>query len=197
MRRKPARSYLSSLYSRMSKAAQAGMRRLRSRANRAGPEHLAADAREFDYIEREARDILDAVARLRARDAAESSGVFEPELALAPETMPITEWAPDASAPGSASLWTAPSAPMLNYVEEPMPDTRATGNMVRGRRRNMAGLSAAEKMQHLRAAHWEARSAYENLARLESLTREERAEKERAYARLMKIEHAIHRMRSR
>ena len=125
MRRKPARSYLSSLYSRMSKAAQAGMRRLRSRANRAGPEHLAADAREFDYIEREARDILEAVARLRARDAAEVSGVFE----LPPETMPITEWAPDVTAP-----------PMLDYVEEPMPETRATGNMVRGlRRRNMAG----------------------------------------------------------
>lgn len=131
-RKKSSRSYLSSLYSRMSKAAQAGMRRLRGRANRAGPEHLAADAAEFDYIEREAHDILAAVARLRARDAAET---MAPE-AYASEPMPEAYSAPEAYAIENEPI-----------MFEPMPDTiaeyapEASANQARGRRRraNRAG----------------------------------------------------------
>lgn len=116
-RKKPTRSYLSSLYARMSKAASAGIKRLRGRANRAGPEHIAQDLAEFDYIEREAHDILAAVARLRARDVGETmhaEPAYLPEPSYALEPLPET---------------------LMEYA----PETMASPNMARGmRRRNMA-----------------------------------------------------------
>ena len=129
-RRKPARSYLSQIYSRMSKAAQAGMRRLRGRANRAGSEHLAADALEFDFIEREARDILAAIERLRARDASEAMP-------------PITEYASEPMLPVEpyelAEPYEAPPATMVEYG----PETMASANHARGRRRRRNAAGAA------------------------------------------------------
>lgn len=120
MRRKPAprksaRTYLAGLYSRLSKTASAGLRRLRGRANRAGPAHIAEDLAEFDYIEREAHDILAAVARLRARDLGET--MTGP--AYLPEPDPVYE---------------LPPATLMEYAPE------TTANQARGRRRrNAAG----------------------------------------------------------
>lgn len=126
MRRKPAtrksaRTYLAGLYSRLSKTASAGLRRLRGRANRAGPGHIAEDLAEFDYIEREAHDILAAVARLRARDLGETMAgpVYLPEPSYAMEPAGMLE-------------------PMPETLMEYAPET--TANQARGRRRrNAAG----------------------------------------------------------
>ena len=119
MRRKPAprksaRTYLAGLYSRLSKTASAGLRRLRGRANRAGPAHIADDLAEFDFIEREAHDILAAVARLRARDLGETM--------TGPAYLPEPE------------PYELPPATLMEYAPE------TTANQARGRRRrNAAG----------------------------------------------------------
>lgn len=125
MRRKPARksarTYLAGLYSRLSKTASAGLRRLRGRANRAGSGHIAEDLAEFDYIEREAHDILAAVARLRARDLGETMAgpAYLPEPSYSMEPAGMLE-------------------PMPETLMEYAPET--TANQARGRRRrNAAG----------------------------------------------------------
>ena len=67
-----ARAALASIYKRMSAVGSAGLARVKKmRRNRTGPDHLAADEADFAYIEKEAHDILAAIARLRERDAGE------------------------------------------------------------------------------------------------------------------------------
>lgn len=78
------RSALSSIYKRMASVGQAGLARVRKMRNRTGPDHLVADEEDFAYIEKEAHDILAAIARLRARDA----GEYMPEEAFYGPTAP-------------------------------------------------------------------------------------------------------------
>lgn len=127
-RRSNLRASLSSLYKRMGRLASSGMKRLRARANRAGPEHLAADAQDFEYIEREAHDIINAIHRLRERDAGEypPSNAFE----IDPMTSPATTVSPPVGVP-MPEVWEGERDTMI-------PETRMTGNMARGRR-NRAG----------------------------------------------------------
>ena len=182
-RKKSARTYLASIYSRMSRAAQSGLRRLRGRANRAGPEHLAADAQEFAYIEREAHDILAAIARLRAMDAAEA--------------MPATEYAPEALAPVETYELAEHYEPAPMTLGEYGPETMATAaNQARGRRRrrNAAGATREDRIRKLRAELQEATEVFRMYARMDSLTEMERREKEGAYRHARKVERALARM---
>lgn len=128
-----AKTALSSIYKRMALVGKAGMARIRHlRANRSGYDHLAADEEDFAYIEKEAHDILAAIARLRARDA----GEYPPEEAFYGPT-----------APSEAAEFYEPSPETMQEIYEPAPETmQDVANMTRGRRRrNSAGGLRAEK----------------------------------------------------
>jgi hypothetical protein len=162
-KKKPSRvrSALSSIYKRMASVGQSGMARVRKLRNRTGPDHLAADEEDFAYIEKEAHDILGAIARLRSRDMGEYP--LPEHFGMEPDVVFMEEGPRDADAgvyihpdspyaqmlraeqeqPARERLFDTQDGPMTaeEILAQPLRDKEGNEyNMTRGRRRNRAGL---------------------------------------------------------